>query len=188
MPLRSDDGMPARGVKRAVSGVDPLLSFYRRQATDDRGRTLDQIRALGLHELERVHDYIQWLFPLPEPSGANPTAPTLTPESIAAFRTNEALRRDLVESFALMLSFYGFRLAGGTTHIERAPNASERIADWFRPGNHNFLRLTRIMRSLSVLGLHDHARALLGQLEQLYSEHPQIVGERTIGFWRGAVA
>jgi Opioid growth factor receptor (OGFr) conserved region len=126
------------------------------------------------------------LFPLPEPSGANPAAPTLTSEAIAAFRTDEALQRDLLDSFALMLRFYGFRLAPGTTRIERAPNASERIADWCRPGNHNFLRLTRIMRSLAVLGLSDHARSLLGQLEQLYNEHPQIVGERTIGFWRRA--
>ncbi len=185
MLSRTDYGVPASGVKQVIA-VDPLLSFYRRESTDDRGRTLDQIRALDVRELESVHDYIQWLFPLPEPSGANPAAPTLTSEAIATFRTDEALQRDLVDSFDLMLSFYGFRRARGTTPIERAPNASERIADWCRPGNHNFLRLTRIMRSLAVLGLSDHARSLLGQLEQLYNEHPQIVGERTIGFWRRA--
>lgn len=45
------------------------------------------------------------------------------------------------------------------------------------------------MRSLSVLGLPEYARSLLGQLEQLYlySEHPEVVGERTIGYWRRAV-
>ncbi len=166
--------------------MDPLLSFYRRQSTDDRGRTLDQVRALDVRELERVHDYIQWLFPLPEPSGANPMAPTLTPEAIAAFRSDATLQRELLASFALMLTFYGFRVAHGTTRIERAPNASNRIAEWLRPGNHNFLRLTRIMRSLNVLGLAEYARSFLGQLEQLYSEHPQIVGDRTIGYWRRA--
>ena len=168
--------------------MDPLLSFYRRQATDDRGRTLDQIRALDRRELERVHDYIQWLFPLPEPSGANPSAPTLTAEAIAAFQNDATLQRELLESLSLMLAFYGYRLAQGSTGIERAPDASSRIADWLRPGNHNFLRLTRIMRSLSVLGLPVYARSLLGQLEQLYREQPQIIGERTIGFWRRAAA
>ncbi len=97
--------------------MDPLLSFYRSQSTDDRGRTLDQVRALNVRELERVHDYIQWLFPLPEQSGANPTAPTLTPEAIAAFRSDAALQGELLASFALMLTFYGFRLAHGTTRI-----------------------------------------------------------------------
>jgi hypothetical protein len=166
--------------------ADPLLAYYRRQAPDDRGRTLDQIRALGTSELERVHDYIQWLFPLAEPSGANPSAPVLAPETIAAFRSDETLRRELLESFATMLTFYGFRLAHATTRIERAPEADARLSEWFRPGNHNFLRLTRIMRSMSVLGLPEYARALLGQLEQLYSERPQIVGDLTIDHWRRA--
>ncbi len=82
-----------------------------------------------------------------------------------------------------MLEFYGFRLVHDTTSIERLPDADARIAEWFRPGNHNFLRLTRIMRSLTVLGLPEYARALLGQLEQLYSGRPEIVGQRTIEFW-----
>jgi hypothetical protein len=166
---------------------DPLLAFYRRQAPDDRGRTLDQIRALGMGDLERVHDYIQWLFPLPEPSRANPSAPTLTAEAISAFHGDDTLRREVLESLAMMLTFYGFRLAHGTTRIERAPDADARISEWFRPGNHNFLRLTRIMRSLSVLGLPEYARSLLGQLEQLYGERPQIVGDLTIDHWRRAV-
>jgi hypothetical protein len=70
---------------------------------------------------------------------------------------------------------------------KRLPDADARISQWFRPGNHNFLRLTRIMRSLNVLGLPEYARSLLGQLEQLYSEHPEVVGERTIGYGRRAV-
>ena len=165
----------------------PLISFYRRQSPDDRGRTLDQVRGFSVPELERVHDYIQWLFPLPERSGANPTAPTLSAEDIEAFTTEPALQAELLASYAVMLGFYGFRLAHGTSRIERRPDASERISDWLRPGNHNFLRLTRIMRSLTVLGLDDHARSLLGQLEQLYSEYPEVVGDLTISHWRGAV-
>jgi hypothetical protein len=163
------------------------LSFYRRLSPDDRGRTLDEIRALSRRELERVHDYIQWLFPLPERSGANPAAPTLAADEIAAFRGDDALQRELIESLAVMLEFYGFRIGHATSRIARAADADERIAEWFRPGNHNFLRLTRIMRSLTVLGLTPYARSLLGQLEHMYGEHPEIVGELTISHWRRAV-
>jgi hypothetical protein len=148
---------------------------------------LDDIRGLHPRELERVHDYIQWLFPLPEPSGANPTAPTLTPEDIAGFRTDESLQDELLASFDVMLEFYGFHLAHASTRIERLPDADTRIRQWFRPGNHNFLRLTRIMRSLTVLGLPEYARSLLGRLEELYSERPEVIGELTIGYWRRAV-
>jgi hypothetical protein len=165
-----------------------LLAFYRRQSRDDRGRTLDDVRAFGSGELERVHDYIQWLFPLAERSGANPTAPVLTPDAITAFREDGALRRELLESFAVMLQFYGFRLEHDPIRIERAANFDERRVEWLRSGNHNFLRLTRIMRSLTVLGLPDHARALLDQLEQVYTEHPRTVGDLTIGHWRHAVS
>ena len=51
--------------------TDRILSFYRRADTDDRGRMLDEIRSFDLGHLESVHDYIQWLFPLAERSGAN---------------------------------------------------------------------------------------------------------------------
>lgn len=165
---------------------DPILAFYQHQAPDDRDRTLNDIRSFDVQQLERVHDYIQWLFPLPEKSGANPGAPTLTPEAISAFRSDPALRRELQNSFAAMLGFYGFRLAHGTPRIERAPDGGQRLGDWFRPGNHNFLRLTRIMRSLAVLGLREYAESLLAQLEQLYAEHPEIVGDLTISHWRRA--
>lgn len=164
-----------------------LLTFYRRESPDDRGRTLDAVRAFDTLDLERVHDYIQWLFPLPERSGANPSAPILTSDTIAAFREDADLRRELLVSFTLMLGFYGFRLVPGAARIERAANFNARLGEWFRSGNHNFLRMTRIMRSLTVLGMPDQARALLDQLEQLHTEHPRVVGDLTIGYWRRAL-
>jgi Opioid growth factor receptor (OGFr) conserved region len=160
-----------------------LLAFYRHQAPDDRGRTLDDVRALDLKELERVHDYIQWLFPLDTPSGANPSAPTLTPDTIATFRDDPALQNELLISLGVMLRFYSLPLP---TPYPLAPIPSA-ITEWFRPGNHNFLRLTRIMRSLTLLGLRGHAATLLDQLEQLCKNHPSIVGDLTITHWRRAL-
>ena len=64
----------------------PIVAFYRRGAADDRGRTLDAILAWDDNRLEAVHDYIQWLFPLDEPSRFNPSATLLTPRDRAAFR------------------------------------------------------------------------------------------------------
>lgn len=44
---------------------------------------------------EGVHDFIQWVFPLKEPSNFNPDAPLLTEEDIALFRADDDLKTAL---------------------------------------------------------------------------------------------
>jgi hypothetical protein len=168
--------------------TDRILAFYRREGTDDRGRTLDEIRSFDLGHLESVHDYIQWLFSLEARSGANPGAPTLTPATIAAFRADSALRSELETSFKAMLRFYGLSLTGNaeSLRIDQSPDFLERSEVWLSPGNHNYLRLTRILTSLRVLGLPDHATALLSQLELIARTNRDVVGEETLTFWRRA--
>ena len=118
---------------------DALLRFYRLEGPDARGRTLPEIWAWDAARLEGVHDYIQWLFPLPEPSAFNPQAPILTPETIAAFLADAQLRERLLRSLTLMLDFYGLALesvGNGAPHIEPAPDfaaKSRRLAARRRP-------------------------------------------------------
>src|SRR6188474_203925 len=90
----------------------PLVAFYRGNGRDHRGRLLSHIHQYGFDDLERHHDYIQWLFPLPEPSGVNPDAPLLTVQDIATFRSDDSLRKTLLQSFKVMLQFYGLELSG----------------------------------------------------------------------------
>ena len=66
----------------------PIVDFYSGKTKDSSGRTLMEIHAWGYDELEKIHDYIQWLFPLPEPSQYNPLAPVLDAEQIAIFQTD----------------------------------------------------------------------------------------------------
>jgi hypothetical protein len=166
-----------------------LVAFYRGDGRDHRGRLLSHIHQYSFDDLERHHDYIQWLFPLPEPSGANPWAPLLTEEDAAAFQGDESLRASLLRSFQLMLQFYGLELEAGADHVEirRAAGFDDRRRIWLTPGNHNFLRLTRILRSLSLLGEGRHAAALLKCLDAIYADEARIIGTTTMGYWRGAV-
>jgi opioid growth factor receptor-like protein len=173
--------------------MDPILAFYRREAPDDRGRSLDEVRSFDVWQLERVHDYIQWLFPLAEGSAFNPGAPTLTAEAIAAFRADLALQRELRTSLEVMLRFYGFRLVEGvgdnpSPRVEESPDFVERSAEWVTPGNHNHRRLTRILRSLQVLGLGGHAAALLERLAHVHRAHGTAIGGTTLAYWRAALA
>jgi len=164
-----------------------IVAFYRDGATDDRNRTLAQILAWDDDHLEDIHDFIQWLFPLPEISGANPSAPTLDADTVAAFRATPEMQQRLRQSMDRMLRFYGF--AWSTSQplsIIRAPDFKARSQNWLHPMNHNHLRLTRILRSTLLLGLASESKALFHALNALYREYPDKIPARTHAFWSSA--
>ena len=167
----------------------PLIAFYRDGARDDRGRTLAEILAWPDDRLEAVHDFIQWLFPLPERSGANPGAPTLDPATIQAFHATPAMRERLHQAFERMLLFYGlsWKASAGGSAVERLPHFRERAQNWLWPMNHNHLRLTRILRSTFLLGLEAESKALFHALNAIYREFPDRISSRTHAFWIDAV-
>src|SRR4029077_4881134 len=161
---------------------DALLAFYARSGKDAAGRRIDDIWRFSKAELEDNHDYIQWLFPLTERSAFNPNAPVLDAATIENFRANESLQYNLERSLDVMLDFYGLELTGD--RIVRAASFAERSANWLMPFNHNFLRLTRILKSLFLLGLEQRAAQLFACLEDLYTMNKSVIGERTMSFWR----
>ena len=167
----------------------PILGFYRGERPDGRGRSLTAVQSWDDNRLEVVHDYIQWLFPLPERSAFNPDAPLLTPADMEAFRGDAELRDRLLASFRRMLAFYGFTLDQRAERptITPAANLSTRANAWLHQGNHNLLRLTRILRCLTLLGLSEHAQAFLAALERLDAEQPGRVGAVAMQYWRDAV-
>jgi len=169
--------------------ASPLLRFYRHEGPDHRGRSLRDIRAFDTGRLEGTHDFIQWLFPLPEPSGANPHAPILSREDIATFAADPALREELRRSLDVMLAFYGLERTGSgeAAAIARATNYAERSREWL-DRSHNFLRISRILRCLALLGCKPEAQALLACLEEIVKENSWAVGSETLGYWRRAAA
>jgi hypothetical protein len=163
-----------------------LLAFYRGAAPDSAGRMIAEIWAWDDVLLERVHDYIQWLFPLPERSRFNPDAPCLTKAEATAFRMDTDLQARLGRSRDLMLSFYG--LAGDGGRIVRAGDFSKRAANWLTPLNHNHLRLTRILLALGYLGRSADAAALFACLQDIQThEGRAAISPRTAQFWADAV-
>ena len=163
----------------------PIVDFYSGKTTDTSGRTLREIHAWDYNELETVHDYIQWLFPLAEPSQYNRGAPVLDAEQIAKFRTDTELRTQLLASFDKMLGFYGFER--NNMSVIRSNSWEERSRNWLRPGNHNHLRLTRILKSLSILGLRDYTYALFEALNDVFSEKSSAISDSTMEYWKRAL-
>ncbi len=166
------------------------VEFYRDQRTDHCGRSRVEILKQSYDWLESKHDFIQWIFPLKEPSAANPHAPILSEAAVREFQKDPALKERLVISLKIMLGFYGLELVesgSGSVTVKRLQNFAQRSRCWLTPWNHNFLRITRILKSLSILGLPDHARGFLQCLEGIYPEYRDVISENTFAFWQAAV-
>lgn len=169
----------------------PVLDFYRGKGTDQNGRTIDKVWKLSDGDLELDHDYIQWLFPLQEPSKFNPDAPLLDAWTARKFHTDVELLAKVLTSFKLMLKFYGLdhETVGNSVWVFPSKVFQECARAWVTPNNHNFLRLTRIMTSTYLLGLDDHAIALKRYLTQgLYPARPTVIGQETQGYWLSAIS
>ncbi len=166
-----------------------LLDFYGERGTDHRGRTLSKVQRFPLDMLEYEHDYIQWLFPLRTPSPVSSQAPTVTAHDMAQFRSSDVMKHRLRRSFETMLDFYGLVMheRDGTVTVQRGANFNERAENWLTPGNHNFLRITRILTSLTILGHRDLARAFLECLATVFADYRAVIGERTWRFWSTAL-
>ena len=146
----------------------PILMFLEGEGADARGRTLFKVLAMDDVALEHTHDFIQWLFPLPEPSAAVPGAPVLTPGEIQAIRNSELAPLALAAATDRMASFYR------TTH------------DWLMPNDHNHRRITRIIRSLRLLVGDAEADAFHAFILARVAATRAPVSARSRGYWATA--
>jgi hypothetical protein len=163
-----------------------LVEFYRGQARDTEGRRLDEIWDWDDGSLEAAHDFIQWLFPLPEPSRFNPDAPILSADDLRTFRGDPLLQTRLQRSFERVLRFLGLTLTPDGKVVP-GDNFAARVPDVWAYPNHNWLRITRILRSLTLLGREAQARALYERLSEMYSSRKYGILGDTFGYWTGAV-
>jgi hypothetical protein len=108
-------------------------------------------------------------------------------ETIETFRKAAQLRTILHNSLARMLRFYGFEQAGDGQVIEAA-NFKNRARNWLTPGNHNHLRITRIIRSTRLLGLESESAAFFDALKALYAtqQGSSNISRITYSYWRQA--
>ena len=163
--------------------ADAIVTLYR-GGRDAHGRSLEDMLKYDHVALEEHHDFIQFLFPSDQPSQFQ-DAPLVTAKTRREFAADAAMRANLGRSLDVMLNFYGLWYDHGTGRVERGDNFAVRAKNWLAVPNHNFLRVTRILRSLALLGLPDRAAALLACLEELYRDRAAIIGD-AVRYWRNA--
>lgn len=173
----------------APDNPSPLLRFYLGQAPDHAGRWFDAILRWDNHRLEVTHDSIQWLFPLPTRSAFDGNAPLLDEADLQQFRTSPALRRNVLRALERLLKFYGIALRGSGEDVDcqEAADFEARRRLWLTPENHHYARLTRILRSLVLLGFPEHAEALADFLYLLHRRYPAFIADPIWNLWRETV-
>lgn len=148
----------------------PLHGFLTGSGRDGRGRLASDVLAFSDEQLEAVHDYIQWLFPLPTRSAAQPNAPVLSAQEIEAIRADATALATLHRAAERMLRFY-------------------RDTEWWLvPDDHNHLRITRIVTSLRILVGDDPARSFLDAIMAHHTACGSPVGARNREYWMRALS
>jgi hypothetical protein len=129
--------------------------------------TLTDILAQTDTWLEKQHDFIQLLFPLPEVSIHNKEAPTLTPETIEQIFNSPLYQSKIMLALIRMLKFFKLNINNGK--VERSVDFNTRYHCYSH--GHNHLRLTRIIRCLYLCGLTYWSESLYNILIEIQKEH-----------------
>ena len=172
------------------TGSAGIVSFYLRQGGGPRGLTFDRVLQLSDQDLERRHDYIQWIFPTFQRSEAVPESPTLSVEDALELRASPEARQRAMQALVRMLTFYGMALEDDPEEPTIGLSSElfrRRRQFWLTPGNHNYRRITRMLTSLQILGCALYAKALFDCLEVCYRECGGMIGPQAMGHWQRAV-
>ncbi len=167
-----------------------LIPFYLGEKRDSEGRMIQEMWAWDFEELECAHDYIQWLFPISEKSAFNRDAPVVDENIVQTFQSDLRLQQNLLRSFTVMIQFYGLRRyenEDGKIVITQSKDYPSRKREWVCMFDHNYLRITRILKCLITFGLRDEAQAFYECLQQIYRESSDQIGGETFQYWTNAI-
>jgi len=164
---------------------------------DNKGRTLKEMQEFSRENWEGIHDFIQWMFPLPYESCFNPNAPILTYWEVEKCSKDWGYQQELIKSTKKYLQFLGFRLyqkgwLNKRWRIDKIKDKSENDFYknfnelWF-PRNHNYLRITRMLQCLVLMGQEEIAQEVWKQLIFVKCCWPNNVGDDTMVYWRNAL-
>lgn len=164
-----------------------IKDFLTGKGTDHLGRTLPSYWDCDDNEMEKCHDRIQFMFPLHEDSKMTKNFPIITEELVdemEADGTIKEARENMVKSAEFFLKFLGITNDISAMIINGVQSYYSIKGNWLRDGDHNLLRITRMIRSLRLFDLDAIAIELYGHFK-LIGESADI-NQRTLDFWRKA--
>ena len=142
--------------------------FLTLKGKDFKGRTLQDIWSFSDSEIERVHDFIQVVFPLNKSSQAVFHRYYLNNQDlISQIKSNKEVTTNILKSSNWFFAFL------------------ERNMYWNTKLDHNQLRITRVIECLRLLVSDEEADNFYNNVLELIKDNNQ-VNKRTLDFWKNA--
>ena len=145
-----------------------IVGFLEGKTPDHKGRVLAILLQQTDDDTENNHDYIQWLFPLDEPSRSVMGAPVINELDIEDIRHSELAQQNLVKSASWFLGFL------------------ERNDHWITKYDHNHLRITRVIKSLRLLASDEAADEFRDKMLRLAGDKLNLIDQKARDFWATA--
>ena len=179
--------------------MNPIIKFYTNNQVLDvdlKPLTFEDIFWWNDDYLESRHSYIQWYFPLLEPSVQVPGSPVLDEESLFIIRKHsDAYSKMQRKAFVRMLAFFELRYSLLFKTIRCKNDWVTQKPKWVTVGeyNHNYSRITRIMKSLTLFGNDVLAQQLYRCLIQANNNFHNTTGVKcfsddVLKFWSDATS
>lgn len=173
---------------KKLSDEARLLRFLSGEGPDDHGHFIFDYWRMNFWKMEHCHNYIQWMFPTTQRSEYNPRCPIINDKfSYLAEQDTIAYavaRSNILTSFTVYLRFLGYHY--GKQCISEGENFAERSKNWLYPGNHNHLRITRVLCCLHLFGLDKQAKAFFRALTDTFAKYPGRITTESYMFWENA--
>lgn len=145
-----------------------VLGFLNGTAEDIHGRTFDDVMAFSDAQIEHTHNFIQWLFPLTEPSLSVPGSPCLSDAEITSIKDSRAAVANLNMAADWFLNFLA------------------RNQHWIKPYDHNHLRITRAIKSLRLLSGDKAAERFKASVIKATGDSMELIDVKARQFWEDA--
>ena len=142
--------------------------FLKSEASDFKGRTLEEIWGYSDNKINHTHDFIQTVFPLNKPSNSSFHGYYLDNALlIENIKGNKVISQNLIKSSQWFLSFL------------------KRNQDWRNSYNHNQLRITRVIECLRLLVSDEEADKFCQDVLEILGDD-RYINKRTLAFWENA--
>ena len=141
-----------------------IRGFLMGNAPDYKGRYFNGILKRSNNYLEKCHTYIQFIFPIDKRSSYSLFAPVVTISEAEELGKDPVIRENMRKAVKRMMDFYA-------------------ETNWITRNNHNYLRISRILRSLRLFHLDAEADEFYDFITKIADKHTDVITTKTRGYW-----
>jgi hypothetical protein len=143
------------------------IDFYCNRATNIDGDSYQDLLKFSDYQLEDSHTAFGWLFPLTEATSLSSKHPVLTKSDVNRLLDDADAMHNFRDAYRAVIRYFN------------NPN-------WVY-GQHNHLRITRVIRCFRIFGMYWQADAVYKLAKKFYEKYPTEIGTRTLEFWDRAI-